>query len=338
MRLSREKLLQELESVQPGLSPREVMEQSNCFVFSGGQVMTYNDEVACIRECCLTVEGAVKAEPLLKILNKLPEEELEVYSNDDCSELIIKGKRRKMAITMEAEILLPIKEVPQPTKWKNLPEEFSDAVDTVSQCASKDESARGLVNVHLTAKHMEACDNMQMVRFNLETPIKNNCLIDGDSIRNVIALGMTKFAESSNWIHFKNKSGLMLFCRRNVEFAEDFPDLTDYLYSRGGQETELPLGIVDAAEKAYIFSSENVDNDQIKIQMKKGKVRITGQSSSGWYEEVKSMKYDGRPLSFMITPKMLTAILEKNTTCEITDNLMRVETARFVYVTSIGVE
>ena len=46
MRVSREKLMQALEAVSPGLANRELIEQSSCFVFKSGMVMTFNDEVA----------------------------------------------------------------------------------------------------------------------------------------------------------------------------------------------------------------------------------------------------------------------------------------------------
>ena len=47
MLIDRAKLLAALELVSPGLSPREILEQSSCVVFRGGRIATFNDEVAC---------------------------------------------------------------------------------------------------------------------------------------------------------------------------------------------------------------------------------------------------------------------------------------------------
>jgi hypothetical protein len=70
--VNREVLLQQLESVQAGLSSREIIEQSSCFVFKDGNVVTFNDEVSCSRPCELgSFTGAVQAAPLLSIREML---------------------------------------------------------------------------------------------------------------------------------------------------------------------------------------------------------------------------------------------------------------------------
>ena len=56
--------MHKLEAVSPGLATREAIEQSSCFVFKDGRVMTFNDEVACSIDCELGFDGAVAAKPL----------------------------------------------------------------------------------------------------------------------------------------------------------------------------------------------------------------------------------------------------------------------------------
>ena len=79
LKINREELLQQLESVVPGLSVKEIIEQSKCFVFKDKKVMTYNDEVACTQDSCLDIEGAVEAMPLISLLRKLKEEEIDLH-------------------------------------------------------------------------------------------------------------------------------------------------------------------------------------------------------------------------------------------------------------------
>ena len=45
--IPREAFLRTLEAVQPGLDPTGAIEQSSCFIFKDGAVMTFNDEVSC---------------------------------------------------------------------------------------------------------------------------------------------------------------------------------------------------------------------------------------------------------------------------------------------------
>ena len=55
MKINRMNLLNVLESVHPGLSKRDMVEQSACFVFQGGRVITFNDEIACSLETELSI-------------------------------------------------------------------------------------------------------------------------------------------------------------------------------------------------------------------------------------------------------------------------------------------
>ncbi len=129
-RVKRENLLKQLEAVSPGLSAKEILEQSSCFVFKGGEVLTYNDEVACRADCPLPdIEGAVPAKPLLAILAKLPDDDIDVAIDE--GKMIVKGKGRKTTIPMEAEVLLPVDNIDKPGEWKKLPSEFGEALAIV---------------------------------------------------------------------------------------------------------------------------------------------------------------------------------------------------------------
>ncbi len=87
MRVDRKLFLMQLESVMPGLSTREIIEQSSCFIFKDGKVQTYNDEIGCTQNSCLSIRGAVQALPLISILRKLKEKYLEVIPESE--ELLI---------------------------------------------------------------------------------------------------------------------------------------------------------------------------------------------------------------------------------------------------------
>lgn len=333
IRVEREKFLQVLETVQPGLSPREIVEQSSSFVFKGGRVITFNDEVACSRTSGLPLDftGAVQAAPLLTLLGKLVEEELELQIGE--GELLVLGKKRKAGIRMEATITLPVDSVEQPTEWQQLPEDFSDAVDMVQQCASKDESQFALTCVHLHPRWMEACDNFQITRYKLVTGVVKACLVRKEALRHITGLGMTKFAETETWLHFSGPSELQLSCRR---YTEQYPDLAAYLKVEDGQPLTLPKGLAEATEKAQIFSAENPDNDQVLVELRPQKLRIKGQGNSGWFSEVKTIAYDGPELSFLISPKLLTELTKRVNDCEISKDRLKVSGGKWIYLSCLG--
>lgn len=333
IRVNRADLLQRLETVQAGLSPKDIVEQSSSFVFLDGHVVTYNDETACRTASPLgkKFKGAVAAAPLLAILRKLPEDEVELEAAD--GELVVSGKRRKAGIRMDAEIHLPVDKVDYPEEWKPLHEDFTDAVSLVQECATKDESQFTLTCVHVHPKWVEACDNYQMTRFKLKTGVSGPTLVKRESIKHIIDLGMTELGETENWIHFRNPNGLTVSCRR---YMEEYPDLVPFLSGEGGHPATLPKGLVEAAENAEIFSSENVDDNKVTIELKPGKLHISGQGVSGWYSEVKKLAYDGERMEFTISPSLLKEITKRHNDCEINGSTLKVDGGKFIYVTCLG--
>jgi DNA polymerase III sliding clamp (beta) subunit (PCNA family) len=332
MRITRENFLGQLESVQPGLSAREIIEQSSCFIFQEGEVVTYNDEIACRQECSLSdVAGAVPAEPLLAILRKLNEEEIEVSSNE--GELLIKGKKRQAGIKMEMNILLPIDTVDRPKKWKSLPKNFTEAVTIIGQCASKDESQFVITCVHLHPKWIEACDNYQIARYPMETGLEESTLIRREALKHITTLDMNSFSETKSWMHFKNENGLVLSCRR---YVEDYPDLQPYLSVKKGEKTEFPKGLKEATEKAEIFSQGNIESNQVEVSLCAGRLKLKGRGVTGWYSEVKKVSYSGGGISFLITPQLLRELVTNYNECEITPGTLKVDSGSFIYVTCLG--
>jgi hypothetical protein len=338
MRVNRLEFLQQLESVSPGLSTRDILEQTSCFVFEDGMVKTFNDEVACFHPTALkTFKGSVIAAPLLAVLRKMDEEELDLSEGTKEGgegELVISGKRRGFAVRMDSEISLPLNLVETPGKnWSPLHPDFGEAIQRVQQCASNDLSTYKLTCVHITPKYMEATDNYHIIRYKIKSGVTEPTLIRRTSIKHLVHLGMGEFNMTETWAHFRNSNGLRLSCRRTVE---EYCDGTATLAQTGSPMT-LPKGLAEAVEKAHVFSSENVDDDQILIDLRPGKLRIKSEGNSGRYWEIKKLKYDGPELSFRIAPAMLKDLCNQHNECEITSDILKVNGGKFVYVTTLGV-
>lgn len=328
-RINRDELLQQLETVQPGLSPKEIVEQSNAFVFRDGEVQTFNDECACRAKCSLDITGAVQAKSVLEILHKMKEDTLDTVVRDN--ELIFTGKRRQLGLRLEQEILLKIDSIEQPTTWKKLPEDFIEAITLTHSCASRDESQPALGCVHVHPQWIEACNNIQLARFTIKTGLKEPILVRWDSLKHVINLDISEWARTETWLHFRNGSGLVLSCRR---YMDDYPDLSPLLEVEG-EQTTLPKGLGDAADRASVFSAEN-DRNEVLVELRPGKLRVRGQGITGWYTEVKDLKYSGSPISFLIDPKLLTELTAKHHECEMTADRLKVNGAKWTYVTCLG--
>lgn len=330
MKVDRPKLLTVLESIQAGLTLKEVVQQSSCFAFQDGMVMTFNDEVACRRKSPLKINGAVQAAPLLAILRKMPEDELDISLDGD--ELVIRGKGRKSGIATQAEVLLPMEKVEEADDWKPLHEDFSDAIFVTQQCVDKDDSNYAGSCIHIHPKYIEACDNSQAIRYKLKTKVKEPFLVRGKSIQHMVGLGMTEFCETETWIHFRNPDGLIYSCRRD---PQPYESLDDVLNSTGEPLT-IPKGIADAADRAEVYSAENADENEVTVEIKPGRIRIIGDGISGWFTEIKKLKYRGPKISFRVGPKLLVELVKRYNDCFISPDRLKVDTGKFIYVVALG--
>ena len=332
-RINREEFLKVLQSIAPGINTKSLEDQSSCFVFKNKQVMSFNEEVACKQSCKVTLTGAVQAKPLLDLLTKLTEEQIDVSTSDE--HLIIKGKRRRGRLLMESEITMPIDEVTPPKRWKLLPSDFLDGIALVQEVAEKNDE-KGFVTacVHIHPDYLEAAREYQVCRYRTKTPVVKATMIRRDSIRHITALGMVEFGESKNWMHFRNTTGLTLSCRRYVE-EDEFSDTTQALKVKGAK-VSLPKGIEAAAERAAIFSAENVSDSDVKVTIVSGKATVTGTGASGDFTEIKTIEYDGRKLEFLISPVLLSNIVKRQRECIVGKDKLKMRLGKFSYVTVLG--
>lgn len=335
MKHERQALLHTLESVAPGLANREALEQSGCFVFRDGHVWTFNDEVCCRAPLESDITGAVAAKPLLELLRKLTESVLDLAPNDESrTQLRVRGKRRRAGITMEAAVQLPIDQVEQPAEdaYKDLAPNFCDALAVVQGCASKDPQAFELTCLHITPTYMEACDNHQLARYEIKTPIKEPVLVKRDSLKHLVGLGVTEVAATLSWLHFRAPSGLVVSCRREIG---EYCRLDDILAAEGEAMT-LPGALGDVIERAEIFSGESTEENAVVVTLTKGEFRLKGIGNSGFYEERKAASWDGPEVSFLIGPKMLVELSEKSADCLVGEGTLSVDSGQFRYVTVLG--
>lgn len=333
-KINREEFLKSLDMVAPGLASRETSEQSGCFVFRKGRVLTYNEEVAVRAKSGLPKEiiGAFPAKPLLAILRKLPDDELDVSL--DGTDLLLKGSGRRDRVHGEAEILLALDQVEEAGDWQPIAAGFSEAVAVVGECAGKNAEDEWLLScVHVHPKWLEASDNFRACRYRVKTGLAEPCLVRRDALKHVVGLEMTEISATPSWLHFKNPAGLVLSCRRTMDA---YFDLGKSLQSSGEPAT-LPKGLAEAADRADVFSSENGEDNLITIDLRPGRLTVRGEGTSGSHEERKKIAYAGTPIKFVISPKLLSEITKKYNECLISPGALKVAGERFTFVMVLGV-
>lgn len=331
MKINREDLLGTLNQIKPGTSPKETISQSDCFVFNGKEVLSFNDEVCCRMASPLEgIQGAIRAAPLLGILEKLTDDEVEISKDE--SHLQIKGKGRKARLIMEQDVLLPLDGIELPGKWRDLPEEFEDAVRIVSGCAAYSNSDFARTCIHIHSKYLEACDDHQAARYTVDTGIKKDYLVLRGSIRQILSLGMIKISESENWVHFQNARGLSLSCRR---ILDDYLVLDNMLVSQGGERVVMPKGIAEAVEIANVLTEGTPDSALI-VTLSRDRIKVKGEGPAGEFTEIRKAAYKGREMQFLINAKILQDVVSKHNECTVSEDRLLIDGGSWKYVTALA--
>lgn len=334
MRVDREELLQALELCEPGLSRKEIVEQSTCFVFLNGYLMAYNDEVFCRTKSPLADEltGAVQGRPLLDLVRALPDKSIEIYPKGK-KYLMVEGRNKGAGIRWEENVTWKGKEIERPKEWNKLHSKFNDAVALVQECAGKKQQNFAIICVHLVPEFVEAFDNHQAARYKVPTGVRESVLLKRDSLTHITNMDMTKFCETDNWFYFRNNIGFVLACRR---WLEPYPDIARGFVLDKFRPITLPNALVDAANRAYRFSKENDDDQDIMVEVQSAKLRVKGTGRSGFYYEKKEVRYKGPPLKFYISPTLLVEIAERFPECVVGSRKLLVNGSKFKYVASLS--
>ena len=164
MNTKRDTLVSIFAAVLPGLAKKDGLPQGQSFVFSGGEVIAYNDRVMIhhpLPEELHSLVGAVKASELYRILVKMPAGvDVDVKITD--SEFVIATSSIKAAARLDKEIVNKHGEVKIPEEFKAVPEGLLDGLHRASFSASTDLSKPLLTHVYASGNTVLSCDNKRV--------------------------------------------------------------------------------------------------------------------------------------------------------------------------------
>jgi len=310
--MDKEKLLNALGVVRPGLSSREIVEQSTHFAFLKGRVATYNDEISISHPLPdFGLEGAIRAEELYQLLAKLPNKELSIERQGN--ELMLVSGRTKAGFTLQEKIEMPLHEVGEDRDWKPFPKEVIDDWRFTMFSASKDMSKPVLTCVHVRDDgYLESSDDIRITRKKSRKLGLDTFLIPAASISDLSTYDMSEISSGHGWIHFRNKEGTEFSSRI---LSKGFPDVSQYLELEGSEIT-FPRTLDSVLDRAMIFSKARHELDyEVEVTLHSGRMTLRSEGEDTWFEEEVNNRYKGDPVTFLVNPHLLK---------EITANVKRV--------------
>lgn len=330
MNVNRVSLLASLQEASLGLSSKENLEQSNCFCFSEGSLVTFNDQILVRLKSPLDFDGVVIATDLVKVLEKFPDDEVDVIRKG--SEIVIKGNRRTAGISCEAEVRLPFETVPKPEKWSKLAEGASAMLQQAARTCGHDETQFLTTVVHVTPQRIEACDNYRLFRADGPTGFPEEILIPASGIEGLMKLAVIRTCIGKGWVHFRLDSGTSVSVRASHEKYHDGVD--QLLKLKNGEDVSLPGNLEDIISRAQVMN-DNTFDARISVAIQDGQIEVTARKETGWYKERKKVTYKGQPLIFDINPAFLSEVLKRTTDVVVGDGRMKIAVDNITCVVSL---
>lgn len=337
MKVNRTELLEALKKVQPGLATKEIIEQSQSFVFSEGDIITYNDEimVSCPCELADKITGAVRAEELFAFLSKIKNDTLDIVIKD--SELRVSSKRAKAGIPFSADIELPFDELqlPKDDAWTKLPETFAEGIWKCSTTASRDMTKPVLTCIHLNGNRIESSDDYRITSFELGGKRKvfpKPVLLPAKSARELARYVPTEYGLTKGWVHFTNEDGVIFSSR---VFEDEYPNVNEFL-DVSGDAVNVPDGIETVLERVGIFSKAEIAEDEsIEVAIGNSAMTISGEGDHGWFVEDVPIKRKGDVIRFRINPSFFKDLVDLHPKITVGEDRIRIETENVVHVVAL---
>jgi hypothetical protein len=329
MEAKREVVLRKLEQAAVATTTNAILEQSDTFVFCEGELITFDGDV-CTRQASPfgdVLEGSVGVAAFLKFLQRFPDDLITVAQDD--GELIIKGKRRKAGIKMEANILLPYGDIPEPSKLKKIPEGLQAALIQAAQVCGSDETLPKTTHVHIAEDRVEATDSYRVLRADIDTKMPKDFLVHAASLSKALRFPIKKVGLSKEgWFHLKTDEGMVvsLICMADEYYKEK---MMNKLLKVTGETVTLPEDLLDILNRAEVMDTPSLSiggwDSKVTMSLKKNVLRVTSQKDEGWFTESKKIKYTGPEMAFSIHPAFLKELMARTKEVVISDKQIKVE-------------
>jgi hypothetical protein len=287
MEVKRKELQEALQKCLPGVETgKAVLEGADTFVFKGGKVYSYNDNISVCVPCALELEGSVKAKEFYTLISKMTGEDVKITEIEGNAWKFKSGSASAELTLLETSVMKNIKGLSvESAKWKTLPEKF---IDCLALCRFTSNHSP-LSGVFVSGKSMVATDELRINWCELDKEMDSFWIADS-AVGEVIRMdGLKQYCLTDSWIHFKAAGGVIFSCKRlqhaKYPYAKIQSIVEAYNKSKSDLGHELPLKLVDAVDRAATFSMEMEAHPTVRLTFKPEYIEVYSQRSTGKYQE-----------------------------------------------------
>lgn len=334
MQINRHQLQTALNLVTAGLSKLNSSEQMQHFIFTGENVVTYNDFICVSHPFKTDFKHSVNSDDLLKILNKISSETIEINLED--TTLIVKTAKTKAKLVSNVEDtiseLISELESQVQDEWSALPEDFIEGAYLCMFSASKDMTLGTLTCLNITGNKMYSCDNVRMSSYEMSGEMED-ILIQASCISELKKIGVTQYSVSESWLHFLSDDGVRISIRR---LKGSYMELEEMFHVEGAK-IKLPEDLTSCIETASVMSEgDSLIDKSVSISIDAGFLTVKASKTRGSVEKKTEINYKRTPIFFRTNPIFFVEILKHVTAMTVGENAIMLRSGKFRHVLAIA--
>lgn len=310
MKIKREKLVEILTTVKPGLSKKSIIEQASHFIFTGKEILTYNDRICILYPLESEFSCSIPAEEFYKILTGIHCEDIELTFNND--KLLIAGDHVKANLTIDTgdsiiEKTNSLAFNKALKKKQSLPDNFIEALSLCMFSVSKDETRPELTGVLIEDQYVASTDGIRISEYKMSNSIDDVILIPATSIIELVKFNAKYFYFDKSWAYFIAENNAIF---ASILIDAEYPDYTKFLKGFDTKEITLPDNMEQIINTSSILAEGNYDLDkEITIRISKNKIECKSQNEKGSILYESKFDYQDNNIEFIINPFCLSKIL-----------------------------
>lgn len=290
MVISRQDFLNSLAKALPGIEKNNsVLAGADTFVFSGGFVHTYNDNMSVssiLSGEAKGLEGAVQAKDFYDLVNRFTESEIKIIEKD--GKWILKCGNARVELTLLSTIAIDyVKKIhPQNIEWRKIPTKFFDCLKLSLFSGNKSP----LSGIFIKNNIVVSTDEMRINWLSLDDDFGCSFWISDNAALEIMKItDLTQMVVADSWVHFLSADGTMLSCKKLQHGKYPIAKIEELISTVKKDAScisaNLPKSLADAVNRAAALSINIESFSAVKLTFSNDGITVFSERPSGKYVE-----------------------------------------------------